>query len=78
MEEDGVVGPFQGSKPREVLLTKEAWQEMRLKKGEGDSAFAMAQQMSEAADAAAAAGEEADDLPWTVEETVSPRSGEER
>ena len=77
MEEDGVVGPFQGSKPREVLLTREQWQEMRLKRGEGDSAFAMAQQMSAAADAAAAAGEDGDDLPWTVEETVPLGSGEE-
>ena len=26
MEEQGIVGPFKGSKPREILITKEAWQ----------------------------------------------------
>ncbi len=26
MEEKGIVGPFQGSKPREILITKEQWQ----------------------------------------------------
>jgi len=29
MEEKGIVGPFQGSKPREILITKEQWQTMR-------------------------------------------------
>jgi len=29
MEEKGVVGPFEGSKPRQVLITKEQWQEMQ-------------------------------------------------
>ena len=29
MEEKGVVGPFEGSKPRQVLITKAQWQEMR-------------------------------------------------
>ena len=28
MEEKGIVGPFQGSKPRAILLTKEQWQAM--------------------------------------------------
>lgn len=28
MEEQGVVGPFQGSKPRDILITKEQWQAM--------------------------------------------------
>lgn len=26
MEEKGIVGPFQGSKPRTILITKEQWQ----------------------------------------------------
>jgi S-DNA-T family DNA segregation ATPase FtsK/SpoIIIE len=26
MEEKGIVGPFQGSKPREILITKEQWE----------------------------------------------------
>ena len=29
MEEKGIVGPFQGSKPRSILVTKEQWQSMR-------------------------------------------------
>ena len=29
MEEKGMVGPFQGSKPREILITKEQWATMR-------------------------------------------------
>ena len=31
MEEKGVVGPFEGSKPRQLLITKEQWQEMQYK-----------------------------------------------
>ena len=29
MEEKGIVGPFQGSKPRAILITPEQWQSMR-------------------------------------------------
>ena len=29
MEEKGIVGPFQGSKPRTILVTKEQWETMR-------------------------------------------------
>ena len=29
MEEKGIVGPFQGSKPRDILITKEQWAAMR-------------------------------------------------
>ena len=29
MEEKGIVGPFQGSKPRAILVTKEQWEAMR-------------------------------------------------
>ena len=38
MEEKGVVGPFEGSKPRQVLITKEQWQEMQYKQGMVDVA----------------------------------------
>jgi len=30
MEEKGVIGPFEGSKPRQVLITKERWIEMKM------------------------------------------------
>jgi S-DNA-T family DNA segregation ATPase FtsK/SpoIIIE len=30
MEERGIVGPFEGSKPRALLITKEKWQEMQM------------------------------------------------
>jgi S-DNA-T family DNA segregation ATPase FtsK/SpoIIIE len=33
MEDIGIVGPFEGSKPRQVLITKEQWQEMQLVQG---------------------------------------------
>ena len=33
MEELHVVGPYAGSKPREILITKEQWQEMQLAQG---------------------------------------------
>ena len=29
MEEKGIVGPFQGSKPRDILITKEQWEQMK-------------------------------------------------
>jgi len=38
MEEKGVVGPFEGSKPRQLLITKEQWQEMQFKQGMVDCA----------------------------------------
>ena len=31
MEERGIVGPFEGSKPRSVSLTKDQWTEMQLR-----------------------------------------------
>ena len=70
MEEDGIVGPFQGSKPREVLLSKVEWQEAKLKNGIAQDEFAMAKQMSEAADAAA-------DLPWEEDEMAQEMASEE-
>ena len=32
MEERGIVGPFEGSKPRQVLITKDQWKEMVLRR----------------------------------------------
>mgnify|MGYP002511983280 CR=1 FL=1 len=31
MEEKGIVGPFEGSKPRQLLISKDQWQEMQFK-----------------------------------------------
>ena len=39
MEEVGVVGPFEGSKPRQLLITKEQWQEMQFRRGMTGSAL---------------------------------------
>lgn len=33
MEEVGVVGPFEGSKPRQILITRQQWQEMQTVQG---------------------------------------------
>ena len=33
MEEMGVLGPFEGSKPRQILITKQQWQEMQTTQG---------------------------------------------
>jgi S-DNA-T family DNA segregation ATPase FtsK/SpoIIIE len=33
MEEIGVVGPFEGSKPRQILITRDQWLEMQAVQG---------------------------------------------
>jgi len=38
MEEKGVVGPFEGSKPRQLLITKEQWAEMQYRQNMTPSA----------------------------------------
>ena len=30
MEERGIVGPFEGSKPRQLLISKAQWQQMQM------------------------------------------------
>ena len=32
IEERGIIGPFEGSKPRQILISKEEWQEMKLRR----------------------------------------------
>ena len=45
MEERGIVGPFEGSKPRQLLITREKWEEIQMRGGLGAmSAAALAQQ----------------------------------
>ena len=39
MEEMGIVGPFQGSKPRNILITKEQWIAMQENPGHGPEEF---------------------------------------
>ncbi len=34
MEERGIVGPFEGSKPRQILITKDEWKEMKLRRAD--------------------------------------------
>jgi S-DNA-T family DNA segregation ATPase FtsK/SpoIIIE len=37
MEEKGIVGPFEGSKPRQLLITKDQWEAMKNGGGEDDN-----------------------------------------
>ena len=34
MEERGIVGPFDGSKPRQILISKDEWKEMKLRRND--------------------------------------------
>jgi len=36
MEERGIVGPFEGSKPRQLLVTRQQWQEMQMRRSDTD------------------------------------------
>ena len=45
MEQRGIVGPFEGSKPRQLLVTREKWEEIKMRGGLGAmSSAAMAAQ----------------------------------
>ena len=51
MEMRGIVGPFEGSKPRQLLITREKWEEIQMRGGLGAmSAAALAQQEPPAED----------------------------
>ena len=39
MEQRGIVGPYQGSKPRKVLMTKEEWLEAKMRAENPDTAM---------------------------------------
>ncbi len=36
LEEMGVVGPYEGAKPRKVLMSKQQWSERRMRKNAAD------------------------------------------
>ena len=50
MEEKGVVGPFEGSKPRQVLITKAQWQEMQYRQNMPSGASPMSEPVPEELD----------------------------
>lgn len=37
MEERGIISGYEGSKPRQVLMSKERWEELKMSKPEGTS-----------------------------------------
>ena len=65
MEEIGVVGPFEGSKPRKVLITKEQWTEMKMRGG-SLTELDQAKAMSEESDREAMAAEDVEMPPFEV------------
>ncbi|MCD8384888.1 MAG: DNA translocase FtsK [Clostridiales bacterium] len=61
MEEKGIVGPFEGSKPRKVLVSKDQWAEMKMRGGTVTT-FGEASAISDAADREAQDSVEAEDV----------------
>ena len=59
MEEHGIVGPFEGSKPRQLLITKAQWQELQMKRSGGGELPPPEQQPQPA---------DQETLPWENEE----------
>ena len=51
MEELGIVGPYEGAKPRSVVIDRAGWQQLQVQLGlASDSDLALAQEMSDEAD----------------------------
>lgn len=76
MEEKGVVGPHEGSKPREILITKEQWQERQMRTGEYGSAPSPVPEPVQTP----APTMETDDLPFDLDdddETFEPQLDDE-
>ena len=47
MEELGVVGPYEGAKPRSVIVDRDGWNEIRAQYGLGGDDMAIAAEMNE-------------------------------
>ena len=75
LEEKGIVGPFEGSKPRQLLITKEQWQEMKYRQGVPGGT------PPESASGAAPGGAEEDmppsmwERPWTGRRRIHCKKG---
>ncbi len=68
LEEVGVVGPYEGSKPRQIVLTKQQWQEMQYAQGTAPvdtiaHEFAQVSESDEFASTGEEAANEAEDAP---------------
>ena len=50
MEQRGIVGPFEGSKPRQVLISKAQWQEQQMNGGTAPEMSALAEEEMESED----------------------------
>lgn len=48
MEDRGIVGPFEGSKPRQLLISREQWDEMQGRKQDLDKIFSTSKEVTEA------------------------------
>ena len=60
LEELGVVGPYEGAKPRSVVVDREGWHEIAVSLGiEKDEDFSLAAEMSESLQ-----GDESDEYPF--------------
>ncbi len=68
LEEVGVVGPYEGSKPRQIVLTKQQWQEMQYAHGTApvDTIAQEFAQVSESDEFAPTAEEEGDKDPAAI------------
>ena len=50
MEELGIVGPYEGAKPRQVVVDRQGWHDIQVQLGLAEDDMALAAEMSEASD----------------------------
>ncbi len=84
LEEVGVVGPYAGSKPREIMITKQQWQEMQYAQGTApvdtiveDSLTAQFNEIADSEAFSRPAGEEEDGTEETAAEPADDAPWEE-